>query len=195
MTTIIVVYSASDQRWHRQARVGQAFGLAKEVNFFFFSQPLRPSQAAASTRHPMLGSRRPRLQELIHFPARRKDSFTPGASEVKWTSNNKEEKTADPICPVEAPPLPDDQHVTTSAPSPVKEEGDVTLNDADIPDSIARALFGALHEKRTGNQLPAMRILLARVGGSQLQQQWMATGREPSGLISLAAKIPRWAIR
>ena len=40
----------------------------------------------------------------------------------------------------------------------VKEEGDMILNDADIPDSIARALFDALKENRTGNHLPAMRI-------------------------------------
>ena len=51
----------------------------------------------------------------------------------------------------------------------------MTLNDADIPDSIARALFDALQEKRTGNQLPATMIALARVGGAQLQQ-WLATG-------------------
>ena len=84
---------------------------------------------------------------------------------------------ADSICPVEtaAPLLPDDQQVTTSPPRPVKEEGDVTLNDEDIPDSIARALFDALQEKRTGNQLPATMIALARVGGSQLQP-WLATG-------------------
>ena len=85
---------------------------------------------------------------------------------MKETSNNKGGKTPDPICPVEAPAVADDQHVTTSAPSPVKEEGDVTPNDADIPDSIARALLDALQEKRIGNQLPAMRISLARVGGS-----------------------------
>ena len=67
----------------------------------------------------------------------------------------------DPTCPVETAEtslLPDDQRVTTSPPRPVKEEGDVTLNDADISDSIARALFDALQENRTGNQLPAMRI-------------------------------------
>ena len=66
-----------------------------------------------------------------------------------------------PTCPVETADtsiLPDDQRVTTSPPRTVKEEGDVRLNDADIPDSIARALFDALQENRTGNQLPAMRI-------------------------------------
>ena len=64
-------------------------------------------------------------------------------------------------CPVETADtsiLPSDQRVTTSPPRTVKEEGDVRLNDADIPDSIARALFDALQENRTENQLPAMRI-------------------------------------
>ena len=70
----------------------------------------------------------------------------------------KGRKTADPACPVEEPLLPDDQYGTTSPPRPVKEEVDATLNDADIPDSIARALFDAQQENRTGNQLPAMRI-------------------------------------
>ena len=66
-----------------------------------------------------------------------------------------------PTCPVETADisiLPDDQRVTTSPPKTVKEGGNVTLNDADIPDSIVRVLFDALQENRTGNQLPAMRI-------------------------------------
>ena len=57
----------------------------------------------------------------------------------------------------------------------VKEEGDVTLNDADIPDSIVRALFDVLQEKRTENQLPATMIALARVGGAAQLQPWLAT--------------------
>ena len=67
----------------------------------------------------------------------------------------------DPTCSVETAEtslLPDNQRVTTSVPRPVKKEGGVTLNDADIPDSIARALFDDLQENRTGTQLPAMRI-------------------------------------
>ena len=148
-----------------EKQVGQAFGLKKGIFVFVLSLPFRSSQAAAPTRHPTLGSRRPWLQELIHFSARRDDSFTTRASEVKGTSKQGR-KTGEPTCPVESPLLPDDQHVTTSPPSPDKEEGDVTPNDADIPDSIARALLDALQEKRTGNQLPAMRISVARVGGS-----------------------------
>ena len=55
----------------------------------------------------------------------------------------------------------------------------MTLTDADIPDSIARALLDALQEKRTGIQLPAAMILLARVRVSQMQQ-CLVTGREPT---------------
>ena len=79
-------------------------------------------------------------------------------------------KSGDPAYPLQAPPLPDYPHVTTSLPGPDKEEGEVIPSDADIPDSIARALLDALQENRTGNQLPAMMISLTRVGGPQLQQ-------------------------
>ena len=89
----------------------------------------------------------------------------PRASEVRGTSTQGS-KTGDPPYPVEASPLPDYRHVTTSPPSPDKEEGDVTPNDVDIPDSIARARLDALQEKRTRKQLPAMMISVARVGGS-----------------------------
>ena len=67
-------------------------------------------------------------------------------------------------------------YVTTSTPSPDKEECEVTPSDADIPDSIARALLDPLREKQSGNQLPASMISLARVGGPQLQQ-CLVTGR------------------
>ena len=123
----------------------------------------------APAKHPPLGSRRLRLQELIHFSARREDSFTPSASEVEGTSTQGR-TSGDPAHPVEAPPLPDHQHVTTSPPIPHKEEGEVTPSDADIRDSIARTLLDVLQEKRTGNQLPVTMISLARVGGPQLQQ-------------------------
>ena len=55
----------------------------------------------------------------------------------------------------------------------------MTSSDADIPDSIARALLDALKEKRTENELPSTMILIARVRASQLQQR-LVTGREPS---------------
>ena len=92
----------------------------------------------------------------------------PSAAGVKGTPT-QERKSGDPAHPVEAPSLPDYQQVTTSVPSPDKEEGEVTPSDADTPDSIVRALLDALQEKRTENQLPATMISLARVGASQLQ--------------------------
>ena len=81
-----------------------------------------------------------------------------------------EEKTSgDPTHPVEAPSLPGLQQVRTSPPSPDEEEGEVTPGEADIPDSIARALLDALQEKRMENQLQAAMVPLARVRASQLQ--------------------------
>ena len=99
-------------------------------------------------------------------------------------------KTADPICSVEtatSPLLPDDQ-VTTPPPRPVKEEGDVTLTNTDIPDSIARALFDALQEKQIGSELPATVIALARVRGAQLQP-WLATERDHQVISSSLPKF------
>ena len=55
----------------------------------------------------------------------------------------------------------------------------MTPSDADIPDSIAKALLDVLQEKRTGNQLPVTLISMVRVRASQLQQCWV-TGREPA---------------
>ena len=50
--------------------------------------------------------------------------------------------------------------------------------DADIPDSVARALLDALQDKRQGHQLPAAMAPLARVRASQLHQ-CVANGTEP----------------
>ena len=54
----------------------------------------------------------------------------------------------------------------------------MTPCDADILDSIARALLDALQEKRTGDQLPAAMSSLARIRASQLKQ-CLTTGSEP----------------
>ena len=81
-------------------------------------------------------------------------------------------KSGDPTYPFEAPPLPDYSHITTSLPGPDKEEGEVTPSGTDIPDRIATALLDALQEKRTGNQLPAMMISLARVGALNYSSVW-----------------------
>ena len=78
--------------------------------------------------------------------------------------------------------------------------------DADIPDSVARALLEALQEKRQGNQLPAAMAPLARVRASQLHQcvtngtdpleaviqaalDLIAMGQGPPDLIALADKV------
>ena len=66
----------------------------------------------------------------------------------------------------------------SSPANPEKREGVVTPSDADIPDSIARALLNALQEKQTGNDLPPAVISIARVRAYQLQQ-CLVTGREP----------------
>ena len=55
----------------------------------------------------------------------------------------------------------------------------MTPCDADIPDSIARALLDALQGKRRGHQLPATMVPLARVWASQLQH-CIAKGSEPT---------------
>ena len=58
----------------------------------------------------------------------------------------------------------------------------MTPSNADIPNSIARALLDALQEKQTGNQLPATMISLARVKASH-PQRYLATGKEPAETI------------
>ena len=91
-----------------------------------------------------------------------------------------EEKTSrDPTYPVEAPSLPGLQKARTSPPSLDEEEGEMATGDADIPDSIARALLDALQDKRRGNQLPAAMVPLTRVRASQLHH-CIAKGNEPT---------------
>ena len=76
------------------------------------------------------------------------------------------------------------EHVSatsTGPPNPSNldaEEGEVESGDADIPDSVARALLDALQEKRQGHQLSAAMAPLARVRASQLLQ-CVANGTEP----------------
>ena len=66
------------------------------------------------------------------------------------------------------------------------EEGEVGSGDADIPDSVARALLDALQEKRMGNQLPAAMAPLARIRASQLQK-CISDGTEPQETVIQAA--------
>jgi hypothetical protein len=70
---------------------------------------------------------------------------------------------------------------STGPPNPSNseiEDGEVVSCDADIPDSVARALLDALQEKRRGNQLPVAMAPLARVRASQLQH-CITNGTEP----------------
>ena len=60
------------------------------------------------------------------------------------------------------------------------------FGDADIPDSVARALLDALQEKRQGNQLPAAMAPLARIRASQLHQ-CISNGTEPQETVIQAA--------
>ena len=79
--------------------------------------------------------------------------------------------------------------IPTRSPNPSNldvEEGEVESGDADIPDSVARALLEALQEKRQGHQLPAAMAPLARVRASQLQQ-CVANGTEPQEAVIQAA--------
>ena len=83
----------------------------------------------------------------------------------------QERALGDPTQQREEPSLPENASATTTAPpNPDEEEGEVTSGDADIPDSVARALLDALQEKRQGHQLPAAVVPLARVRASQLHQ-------------------------
>ena len=159
-------------------KLGQAFGLKKGESVFF-----KPASLIEPSRGINQTSNAGKLEALAtgtnRFSCSERRLFhllsIGGERDVK----NKGRKPVNPTCPVETADtsiLPDDQRVTTSPPRTVKEEGVVTLNDADIPDSIARALFDALQENRTGNQLPAMRIS----GGSRM------------GLLTTAVNWPRY---
>ena len=142
--------------------MGQAFGLEKGVDFVLKpASPIEPSRG--TNQKPNAGKPEASATETNPFSRSEKRLFHPQSIGGRRNVKTREKK-GDPICPVEAIRLPDDQHVTTSLPGPDKEEGDVTPNDTNIPDSIARALLNALQEKRTGNQRPAMRISDARVG-------------------------------
>ena len=80
----------------------------------------------------------------------------------------------------EEPSLSENASATTTAPpNPYEEEGEVTSCDADIPDSVARALLEALQDKRKGHQLPAAMVPPARVRASQLHN-CIAKGTEPT---------------
>ena len=92
----------------------------------------------------------------------------------------QETAVRDPTQQVEEPSLTENASATATAPPNLAVEGgEVTSGDADIPDSVARALLDALQDKRQGQQLPAAMVPLARVRASQ-SHQCMAKGTDPT---------------
>ena len=143
------------------------------------SLPLRPGRATAPAGHPPLGNRRFRPHNVL-----REETPSPSSNPLEAKGRSvRGRKPGDSTYLVEttrASHLPRNQDVMPSTPNPEKEEeGGMISSDADIPDSIARAVLGALQEKRTGNNLLSTIISIARVRASQLQQ-CLLTGREPS---------------
>ena len=102
----------------------------------------------------------------------------------------QETAVGEPTPQVEGSSPPEHVSATpTGPPNPSNldvEEGEGKSGDADIPDSVARALLDALQEKRQGHQLPAAMAPLARVRASQLQQ-CVANGTEPPEAVIQAA--------
>ena len=100
----------------------------------------------------------------------------------------QETAAGEPMPHVEDNPPPDyASAISTGPPNPSNlEDGEVESGNADIPDSVARALLDALQEKRYGNQLPAAMAPLARIRASQLQQ-CVTNGTEPQEAVIQAA--------
>ena len=119
-----------------------------------------------------------------HAPGTSDQSFAVLGEKNSTSSGNppeiQETAAEEPTPHVEDNSPPDHASaISTGPPNPPNlEDGEVESGDADIPDSVARALFDALQEKRQGNQLPAAMAPLARVRASQLQQ-CVANGTEP----------------
>ena len=142
--------------------------VAKKKKVKFSRSPSTPKTSHGNHRSATAG------KSETPTPTAKSDLFAVlGEKDLVRSGNPLEaqEKTSgDPAHPVEAPSPPGLQQVRISPPSLDEEEGEVTPGDADIPDSIARALLDALQEKWMGNELPAAMGPLARVRASQLQQ-------------------------
>ena len=170
---VVIPYSQWRRRYDNDTRVsafrstmasrielGQAFGFKKGVNVFLKPvSPIEPSRDINQTSKtgkpeaPATGTDQFSCSErrLFHHRSIGGERNVKKRGRKNCRLHLSSRNSSIPL-------LPDDQLVTASPPSPVKEEGDVILNDADISDSIARALFDALQENRNRNQLPAMRI-------------------------------------
>ena len=142
-----------------RTELGQVFGLKKRIKDFLKpASPTEPSRGINQTSNAGKPEALATGTSIFLFGEK---TLSPPEHRRLKERQKRERKNCRPHLSGRnrsMPLLHDDQQVTTSPPGPVKEQGDVTLNDADIPDSIARALFDALQENRTGNQLPAVRI-------------------------------------
>ena len=145
----------------------------KKVKFSKTASSMEPSRGTA----PPSTSGKPATSVIANNP------FAVLGEKTRIPSGNppeaEERAPGDPTQQVEEPSLPANESVTTSLPNPDEEEGEVTSCDADIPDSIARALLDVLQDKRKGHQLPAAMVPLARVRASQLHN-CIAKGTEPT---------------
>ena len=138
----------------------------------------------ASSMEPSRGTAPPSTSGKPATPVTANNPFAVLGEKIGIPSDNPPEAKArapgDPTQQVEEPSLPaNTSAATTAPPNPDEEEGEVTSCDADIPDSVARALLDALQDKRKGHQRPAAMVPLARVRASQLHN-CIAKGTEPT---------------
>ena len=154
----------------------------KKVKFFKPASSMEPSRGTA----PPSTSGKPATPVTANNPFAVLGKKPPLPQKIRIPSGNppeaEERVPGDPTQQVEESSLPGKQPVMTSLPNPDEEEGEVIPCDADIPDSMARALLDALQDKRRGHQLPAAMVPLARIRASQLQQ-CIAKGTEPTEAI------------
>ena len=124
--------------------MGHAIDFKKEKsNFLKFTSPTESSRGTNHTS--TLEKPEDLATETNKFSVlEKKDSTTSSNFSEAKEKSIQGRKPEDPTHPVEAPSIPELQHIMTSPPSPDEEEGEVTPSDADIPDSIARALLDAL---------------------------------------------------
>ena len=156
----------------------------KKVKFTKPASSTKPSRGTA----PSSTSAKPAL------PVPATNLFAVLGEKSNMSSGNPPEKqetaVGEPTPHVEDSSPPEQLSVTsTGPPNPSNldvEEVEVESGDADIPDSVARALLDALQEKRQGHQLPAAMAPLAWVRASQLQQ-CVANGTEPQEAVIKAA--------
>ena len=151
-----------------------------------FTKP-NPSAEPSRGNAPSSTSAKPAAPALATNPFAALDEKT-------TSSGNSPEKRAtaggeSTLQPVDDSSPTEHSAITTTAPEPSifdVEEGEVESGEADIPDSVARALLDALQEKRMGNQLPAAMAPLARIRASQLQK-CISDGTEPQKTVIQAA--------